>query len=185
MLVLLMEHVPYALRPFKRELLKVSLGQFKAEDLVTRQWSYAIFSRFISENELSLSSKAVSQVYVHLLRTNPAETSTGKDVIRLAIDTLMPALPTRQSPEDLLKVMKYTNKTLTEEIYSNNSGHSIHSLPQLCHVWHVILRFRDVFYHFRGFLVPVILNSVLKLGLSSSSSSGANRHKRSPTHKLL
>ena len=169
MLVLLMEHVPYALRPFKRELFKVSLCQFKAEDAITRQWSYAIFSRFISENDLSLSSKAVSQVYVYLLRANLAETTTGKDVIRLAIDTLMPALLTRQSPEDLLKVMKYTNKTLSEEIHANSSGHSIHSLPQLCHVWHVILRFRDVFYHFRGLLVPVIINSVMKLGLSSSS----------------
>ena len=93
-------------------------------------------------------------------------------MIRLAIDTLIPALSTRQSPEDLLKVMKYTNKTLTEEIHANISGHTIHTLPQLCHVWHVILRFRDVFYHFRGLLVPVILNSVMKLGLSSASSSG-------------
>lgn len=83
----------------------------------------------------------------------------GKELIRRALDTLVPVLPIRLLPDDFNKAVKWTKKILVDEGYS---------MLQLCHIWHVILRFPDVFYSHRSQLVPQILNCITRIGLPAN-----------------
>jgi hypothetical protein len=94
-----------------------------------------------------------SQVYVALLRTHQNE---FKDLVSVALDTLVPALPKRLRQEDFVKAMKWTKKVVFEE------GHS---LPQLIHVWNLIVRHAALFYPFRSHFVPQMVSSISRLGL--------------------
>jgi transformation/transcription domain-associated protein len=98
-------------------------------------------------------------VYVALLRSFHPE---GRELIRRALDTLVPVLPARLLPEDLYKVVKWTKKILVDDGYS---------MPQMCHIWHMIIRFSDVFYSYRSQLVPQMLNAVTRIGLSGNAAS--------------
>ena len=80
--------------------------------------------RFIAVYETP--PKIIIQVYVALLRTQPTDC---KELVRIAIDILLPALPQRLGASDYVKAMKWTKKVLVDE------GHA---LPQLLHVWNVI-----------------------------------------------
>lgn len=71
-------------------------------------------------------------------------------------------LPARLLPEDLYKVVKWTKKILVDDGYS---------MPQMCHIWHMIIRFSDVFYSYRSQLVPQMLNAVTRIGLSGNAAS--------------
>ena len=92
-------------------------------------------------------------MYVALLRTYHNE---FKDLVTMALDTLMPALPRRLRQEDFVKAMKWTKKVVFEE------GHS---LPQLIHVWNIIVRHSSLFYPFRAHFVPQMVSSLSRLGL--------------------
>lgn len=98
-------------------------------------------------------------MYVALLRSFHPE---GRELIRRALDTLVPVLPARLLPEDLYKVVKWTKKILVDDGYS---------MPQMCHIWHMIIRFSDVFYSYRSQLVPQMLNAVTRIGLSGNAAS--------------
>ena len=84
----------------------------------------------------------------------------GRELIRRALDTLVPVLPARLLPEDFYKVVKWTKKILADDGYS---------MPQLCHIWHMIIRFSDVFYLYRSQLVPQMLNAITRIGLSANA----------------
>ena len=105
----------------------------------------------------SLPSSPLLQVYVALLRSFHPE---GRELIRRALDTLVPVLPARLLPEDFYKVVKWTKKILADDGYS---------MPQLCHIWHMIIRFSDVFYLYRSQLVPQMLNAITRIGLSANA----------------
>ena len=92
-------------------------------------------------------------MYVALLRTHQNE---FKDLVSMALDTLVPALPRRLRQEDFVKAMKWTKKVVFEE------GHS---LPQLIHVWNLIVRHASLFYPFRSHFVPQMVSSISRLGL--------------------
>lgn len=92
-------------------------------------------------------------MYVALLRTHQSE---FKDLVSVALDTLVPALPKRLRQEDFVKAMKWTKKVVFEE------GHS---LPQLIHVWNLIVRHAALFYPFRSHFVPQMVSSISRLGL--------------------
>ena len=97
------------------------------------------------------------KVYVALLRSFHPE---GRELIRRALDTLVPVLPSRLLPEDVSKVVKWTKKILADDGYS---------MPQLCHIWHMIIRFSNVFYSYRSQLVPQMLNAISRIGLSNAA----------------
>lgn len=84
----------------------------------------------------------------------------GRELIRRALDTLVPVLPSRLLPEDFSKVVKWTKKILADDGYS---------MPQLCHIWHMIIRFSNVFYSYRSQLVPQMLNAISRIGLSNAA----------------
>jgi hypothetical protein len=82
--------------------------------------------------------------------------------IYIHICIFITVLPIRLLPEDLNKVVKWTKKILVDEGYS---------MLQLCHIWHVIIRFPDVFYSYRSQLVPQILNCITRIGLPANVAS--------------
>ncbi|CAK9145330.1 unnamed protein product [Ilex paraguariensis] len=79
-------------------------------------------------------------------------------LVKQALDILMPALPRRlplgDSPMPIW--IRYTKKILVEE------GHSI---PNLIHIFQLIVRHSDLFYSCRAQFVPQMVNSLSRLGL--------------------
>lgn len=79
-------------------------------------------------------------------------------LVKQALDILMPALP-RRLPlgESRMPIwIRYTKKILVEE------GHSI---PNLIHIFQLIVRHSDLFYSCRAQFVPQMVNSLSRLGL--------------------
>ena len=95
------------------------------------------------------------QVFVALLRTCQPE---NKLLVKQALDILMPALPRRLPLGDsqMPVWIRYTKKILVEE------GHSI---PNLIHIFQLIVRHSDLFYSCRAQFVPQMVNSLSWLGL--------------------
>lgn len=94
------------------------------------------------------------QVYVALLRSYQNE---YRELVHVALDTLVPALPKRLRSDDFVKAMKWTKKIIFEE------GHV---LSQLAHVWHLVIRHADLFYPFRSHFISQIISTISRLGLS-------------------
>lgn len=69
---------------------------------------------------------------------------------------LVPALPNRLPLPDFIKAIKWTKKIMYEE------GHA---LPQLIHMWQLIIRHPLLFYSYRTQFVPQMVNSLNRLGL--------------------
>ena len=68
----------------------------------------------------------------------------------------MPALPLRLPLPDFVKAIKWTKKIMYEE------GHA---LPQLIHMWQLIVRHPQLFFPYRAQFVPQMVNSLNRLGL--------------------
>lgn len=82
----------------------------------------------------------------------------NKMLVKQALDILMPALPRRLPLGDSRMPIwiRYTKKILVEE------GHSI---PNLIHIFQLIVRHSDLFYSCRAQFVPQMVNSLSRLGL--------------------
>ena len=148
---ILIEHCSKELVDNRKDLIKFAWNHLKTDDVTTKHWAYVNVSRFISAYDTP--PKIILQVYVALLRTYQVE---HRELITMALDTLVPALPRRLKYEDFVKAMKWTKKIIFEE------GHS---LPQLIHVWHLIIRHASLFYPFRSHFVPQMVSSISRLGL--------------------
>lgn len=148
---LLIEFMGRELVEHRKELIKFAWNHLKSEDNTSKQWAYVNVCRFISVYETP--SKIILQVYVALLRTFQPE---AKELVRVALDILVPALPLRLPANDFIKAIKWTKKIMYEE------GHA---LPQLIHMWHIISNHPRIFYSYRSQFVPHIVNSLNKLGL--------------------
>lgn len=78
-------------------------------------------------------------------------------LVKQALDILMPALPRRLPQDPRMPIwIRYTKKILVEE------GHSI---PNLIHIFQLIVRHSDLFYSCRAQFVPQMVNSLSRLGL--------------------
>ena len=86
----------------------------------------------------------------------------GRELIRTALDTLVPVLPSRLPQDEFYKVVKWTKKILADDGYS---------MPQLCHIWHMIIRFSDVFYCYRSHLIPQMVTAITRIGLTGNAAS--------------
>lgn len=110
--------------------------------------------------------KIILQVFVALLRTCQPE---NKMLVKQALDILMPALPRRLPLGDNSRMpiwIRYTKKILVEE------GHSI---PNLIHIFQLIVRHSDLFYSCRAQFVPQMVNSLSRLGLPYNTTSENRR----------
>ena len=129
---LLIEHVPSQLVQHRKELIKFSWNHLKSEDTQSKQCAYVNVCRFIQVYDTP--PKIILQVYVALLRTFQPD---ARALVKQALDILTPALPMRLPACDhkYPTWIKWTKKIIVEE------GHS---LPQLIHIWQLIVRYKSL-----------------------------------------
>ncbi|KAG5177722.1 hypothetical protein JKP88DRAFT_136002, partial [Tribonema minus] len=152
LMTLMMEFLPQEMAGSRRELLKFGWDNIKKDwDLVSKHWAYVNLCKFISMYSTPLL--LVLQVYVALLRTHQPEV---KELVRVALDILVPALPRRLGPQDMLKCIKWTRKIMYEES---------HMMTHLIHIWHMVVRHPAIFYPYRGQFLQQVVTHLPRLGL--------------------
>ncbi|CEG01408.1 Tetratricopeptide-like helical [Ostreococcus tauri] len=155
---LLIRYVPKTLVDHRKELIKFGWNHLKREDSSSKQWAFVNISYFLQQYQAP--EKIILQVFVALLRAYQPE---QKALVTEALDALAPALPVRLPPgEHKYPIwIRYTKKSLIE------GGHS---LPQIVHIWSLIVRHAKLFYSSRAQFVPQMVNLLSRLGLPTSSS---------------
>lgn len=147
--------MPRELERFRKELIKFGWGHLKREDSIAKQWAFVNVTRFFEAYQAP--AKIILQVYVALLRVSQSE---RRELVQQALDILTPALPRRlvhKTADHRYPIwIRYTKKILLEE------GHSI---PNLVHIWQLIVRHPMLFYVARAQFVPIMANSLNKIGL--------------------
>ncbi|KAL8143397.1 hypothetical protein V2J09_016429 [Rumex salicifolius] len=150
---LLLKYLQNDLVHHRKELIKFGWNHLKREDSASKQWAFVNVCHFLEAYQAP--EKIILQVFVALLRTCQPE---NKMLVKQALDILMPALPRRLPPGDnrMPIWIRYTKKILVEE------GHSI---PNLIHIFQLIVRHSELFYSCRAQFVPQMVNSLNRLGL--------------------
>ncbi|CAL0314477.1 unnamed protein product [Lupinus luteus] len=150
---LLLKYLQSDLVHHRKELIKFGWNHLKREDTASKQWAFVNVCHFLEAYQAP--EKIILQVFVALLRTCQPE---NKMLVKQALDILMPALPRRLPLGDCRMPIwiRYTKKILVEE------GHSI---PNLIHIFQLIVRHSDLFYSCRAQFVPQMVNSLSRLGL--------------------
>ncbi|KAF5735955.1 Phosphatidylinositol 3- and 4-kinase family protein with FAT domain isoform 1 [Tripterygium wilfordii] len=149
---LLLKYLQNDLVHHRKELIKFGWNHLKREDSASKQWAFVNVCHFLEAYQAP--EKIILQVFVALLRTCQPE---NKMLVKQALDILMPALPKRLPVEARMPIwIRYTKKILVEE------GHSI---PNLIHIFQLIVRHSDLFYSCRAQFVPQMVNSLNRLGL--------------------
>ncbi|KAM7263761.1 hypothetical protein ACFE04_001444 [Oxalis oulophora] len=150
---LLLKYLQNDLVSHRKELIKFGWNHLKREDSASKQWAFVNVCHFLEAYQAP--EKIILQVFVALLRTCQPE---NKMLVKQALDILMPALPKRLPlGESRMPIwIRYTKKILVEE------GHSI---PNLIHIFQLIVRHSDLFYSCRAQFVPQMVNSLSRLGL--------------------
>ncbi|KAI4314757.1 hypothetical protein L6164_027634 [Bauhinia variegata] len=150
---LLLKYLQSDLVHHRKELIKFGWNHLKREDTASKQWAFVNVCHFLEAYQAP--EKIILQVFVALLRTCQPE---NKMLVKQALDILMPALPRRLPLGDSRMPIwiRYTKKILVEE------GHS---MPNLIHIFQLIVRHSDLFYSCRAQFVPQMVNSLSRLGL--------------------
>ena len=156
---MLIQHIPEQLTDFRKDMLQFAWSQSKSEDASKKQWTNVLLSRFI--DAYTTPPKQVLQVYATLLRAFQPE---ARHLVRQALDVLTPALPKRLDAaaegQTIPSWIKLTRKTVVEE------GHS---LPQLTHIWGLLVRHRGLFYPCKGQFAHQVVTSLGRIGLLPSA----------------
>lgn len=160
---LLLKYLQSDLIHYRKELIKFGWNHLKREDSASKQWAFVNVCHFLDAYQAP--EKIILQVFVALLRTCQPE---NKMLVKQALDILMPALPKRLPPGDSRMPIwiRYTKKILVEE------GHSI---PNLIHIFQLIVRHSDIFYSCRAQFVPQMVNSLSRLGLPHNTTAENRR----------
>ncbi|KAM1426046.1 hypothetical protein TB2_017954 [Malus domestica] len=160
---LLLKYLQNDLVHHRKELIKFGWNHLKREDSASKQWAFVNVCHFLEAYQAP--EKIILQVFVALLRTCQPE---NKMLVKQALDILMPALPRRLPLGDSRMPIwiRYTKKILVEE------GHSI---PNLIHIFQLIVRHSDLFYSCRAQFVPQMVNSLSRLGLPYNTSAENRR----------
>nr|XP_029116772.1 transformation/transcription domain-associated protein isoform X3 [Elaeis guineensis] len=155
---LLLKYLQSDLVHHRKELIKFGWNHLKREDNSSKQWAFVNVCHFLEAYQAP--EKIILQVFIALLRTCQPE---NKLLVKQALDILMPALPRRLPPgESRVPIwIRYTKKILVEE------GHSI---PNMIHIFQLIVRHSDLFYSCRAQFVPQMVNSLSRLGLPYNTS---------------
>ncbi|XP_076887806.1 uncharacterized protein LOC143538050 [Bidens hawaiensis] len=161
---LLLKYLQNDLVHHRKELITFGWDHLKRVESASKQWAFVNVCHFLEAYQAP--EKIILQVFVALLRTCQPE---NKMLVKQALDILMPALPRRLPIGDNSRMpiwICYTKKTLVEE------GHSI---PNLIHIFQLIVRHSDLFYSCRAQFVPQMVNSLSRLGLPYTTTSENRR----------
>jgi len=154
---LLIRCLPDDLVKHRKELIKFGWNHLKREDRASKQFAFVNVCYFLEAYQAP--EKIILQVFVALLRACQPD---AKELVKIALDALVPALPKRLPRGDHKYPIwiRYAKKILVEE------GHSV---PHLIHVWNLIVDHESHFYESRAQFVPQMVNSLSRLGLPSSA----------------
>lgn len=154
----LIKHLPNEMGRHRKELIKFGWGHLKREESSAKHWAFVNVTTFFRAYQAP--GKIILQVYVALLRACQPE---GRDLVHQALDILTPALPRRLShnPSDhkFPIWIRYTKKVLLEE------GHNTSNVT---HILHLIVRHQKLFFIARSQFVPLMANSLSRVGLNQT-----------------
>jgi len=155
----ILEHASTQFTKHSKELYAFGHNSYfiNSEDVTTTFWAYINIARSIAAQHFQ--PKVILHVYNKLLRSF----TEGKDLVKHALDILVPMLPVRLLPEELSKAMNWTKRLL----YNNKDANST---LQFVHVWQCLVRHPDVFFPFREQLVPQTIPSLGRLVQQQQSS---------------
>ncbi|KAJ3319442.1 hypothetical protein HDV06_006328 [Boothiomyces sp. JEL0866] len=157
---LLLYQVPEITGDYRKEVIKFAWGHLKMEDVTVKESAYVLLCRFIKE--FDTPSKIVIQTYVAQLRAHQLE---GRSMVKQALDSIIPVLPTRSGMNAAENStvplwVQWIRKIIIED------GHSV---SQLVSVYQLIIRNSDSFFPCREHVMPQIVSSLARLGLSGNS----------------
>lgn len=152
---LLLQFIPHDFGEKGKYLVKFCWSLLKSDDSSCKNWAYVVLCRYI--NVLGTSQNTILQVYFDLLRFYQQE---GKDLIRIALNLLVSALPKKLDKTGFKTAIDNTYQVMFEE------GNSV---PQLAHVWYIVVHHPDIFSHRRSELARYMISSLNRLGLPPNS----------------
>lgn len=141
--------------PFQKEIVKSIWSQTKVDDGICKSWAYVVACRLIAT--FDATPKLFMQVYSALLRSHHQE---DKELVRTALDLLIPAMPSRLSKEEQTKAIEQLAQIMLEEASST---------PQLAHLCQTVLRDGDLFFPCRESFISHLVSSVSRLALPPNS----------------
>ena len=156
---LLLQFVPEVVEEFRNDMIKFCWSLLKSDDTSCKNWAYVVVCRFIAVFETPTKitpPKIILQVYSSLLRAHQQE---GKELVRKALNLLVPALKLRLQKDEFRRMIEQTNRIVFED------GNSV---SQLAHIWHTIINHEDVYGNHRHQFVRFMINSLNRLGLPPS-----------------
>lgn len=153
---LLLDHARHNLGDKQKDIVQFAWKVLKCDEPRARQWAYILICKVITYFETP--PRTILQVYDTLLRSTAQEI---KDLVRSALDILVPKLPDKLSPDYLRHLLQSTVKILQEEA---------NSPPHVYHIWYTVVRHQFLFYKSRNKLIPHLVSSLNKLGLPANSS---------------
>ncbi|ESP00831.1 hypothetical protein LOTGIDRAFT_140419, partial [Lottia gigantea] len=124
-------------------------------DPATKYHGHLLLAHIIAK--FAIHKRIVLQVFHSLLKAHALE---AKSVVRQALEIITPAMPGRMEDGNG-KLTHWTKKIIVEE------GHS---LGQLVHILHLVVRHYKVYYPVRHHLIQHMVNSLQRLGFSTTSS---------------
>lgn len=152
---LFLEFIPKEFKEKGNDLIKFCWSLLKSDDISCKNWAYVVLCRYI--NAIDTPQSIILRVYDALLRAHQQE---GKDLARVGLNLLVSALPKRLDKTGFKTAIDKTYRLMFEE------GNSV---PQLAHVWHIVVHNPDIFQHRRSQLVRYMINSLNRLGLPPNS----------------
>jgi transformation/transcription domain-associated protein len=153
----MVQHYPELLVEPKKDIIKCAWHHITSEDAIVKHTAYLLAARFFDAWEGT--QKFILTVWTGLLSRPHAE---GKALVRQALDILAPVLQRTQNVEPgFPQWAKTTRRLLAEE----SGGWS-----QVGLVYQLMARQSALFYPVRALFIPHVVNSMNKLGLSTTSS---------------
>ncbi|KAJ7700136.1 hypothetical protein B0H17DRAFT_1158131 [Mycena rosella] len=151
----LVQHYPKLLEDAKKDLIRCAWQYISNEDTIVKQTGFLLTARFFVA--FPTPPKFLMKTWVGLLRTPSAE---GRPAVRQeALATLVPCLTVSDTTDKSYPQWALTaRKLLAEE-----------GLSQSLTIYQLIVKHSALFYPVRGLFVSHMVNSLNKLGMSTSS----------------
>ena len=145
--ILLSKMKPEDMTEYRKELLKYIWTVLKNNDVATKFHAYLAVSRFIAA--FDTPSKVVHQVVKGLYRCG--HNMSERNIIRTAMDVLLPALNKRLDIEDLETALQYALKLMHE-----GEGNSVQQIL----FWESVIRHPEIYASFKSEMIPHMLRSI-------------------------
>lgn len=152
---LVLEHAPAQIGSSSDDLMKFYWSLSTSEDMACKAWAYFAICRLM--NSFETEKEIVLQVYMALVHAHQPE---GKNIIKQALDLLVPTLSEKLDGAGLKNAIDTTCRIMFEE---NNS------IPQLAHIWQIIVDNPTLFYHRRAALSRFMVTTLPRMALPPNS----------------